>query len=237
MQTRNPSDDELWDVCKTIPSDWEPYGQRRWHRKKEARPDCDTCRWFVELFRTSPDWGACANPESERAGLLTYREQGCWQHEPGKEHRYRAARPARCDFIRGFEAFLREQAASFIKEEVRKANDPLPDQDPTSPTPEAVRETALSVVVRRLLRHADEDFRRTAFDGMAARARKDTRRYWEFARCYWARNVGEDVSQIRLPENMRELENEFWQRVDSSFAKVLRERESKAVKTKRARAG
>jgi hypothetical protein len=153
------------------------------------------------------------------------------------ERRYQAVRPARCDFMRGFEAFLREQAASFIKEEVRKANDPLPDQDPTSPTPEAVRETSLSVVVHRLLRHADEDFRRTAFDGMAARARKDTRRYWEFARCYWARNVGEDMSQIRLPENMRELEGEFWRRVDATIAEVLRGRESKAVKTKRARAG
>jgi len=146
-------------------------------------------------------------------------------------------RPARCDFIRGFEAFLREQTASFIKEEVRKANDPLPDQDPTSPTPEAIRETPLSVVVRRLLRHADEDFRRPAFDGMAARARRDCRRYWEFARCYWARTVGADLSEIRLPENMRELEGEFWQRVAAIFAEVLRGRESKAVKTKRARAG
>jgi hypothetical protein len=237
MQTRNPSDDELWDVCKTIPSDWEPYGQRRWHRKKEARPDCDTCRWFAELFRTSPDWGACANPESERAGLLTFREQGCWQHEPGKEHRYRAARPARCDFMRRFEAFLREQAASFIKEEVRKANDPLPDEETPAPTPEAIRETPLSVVVRRLLRHAEMDFLRPAFDGMAARASKDTRRYWEFARCYWARTVGVDISEIDLPEDMSELDEKFWGRVDATICEALGGRGSRAAKRKRTGTG
>jgi hypothetical protein len=237
MEGGNPSDEQLWEACRRLPSDWEPHGQRKWHRRREARPDCDTCQWFVELLRTSPDWGCCANPESERAGLLTFREQGCWQHEPGRERRYQATRPARCDFMRGFEAFLREQAASFIKEEVRRANDPLPDLDPPSPTPEAIRETPLSVVVRRLIRHGNEDFRRRAFDGMAARARKDTRRYWQFARCYWARTVGTDLSEIRLPENMRELEGEFWRRVDATIAEVLRGRESKAVKTKRARAG
>ena len=116
MEAGNPSDEELWEACRRLPSDWEPVGQRKWHGRREDRPDCDTCRWFAELFRTSPDWGTCTNPESERAGLLTFREQGCWQHEPGKERRYRAARPARCDFMRGFEAFLREQAAAFIKE-------------------------------------------------------------------------------------------------------------------------
>src|ERR1019366_495083 len=221
MEAGNPTDEQLWEACRKLLADWEPLGQRRWHGRREDRPDCDSCRWFTAAFRTAPDWGVCCNKESPRSGLLTNTVQSCWEHEPGKERRYQAVRPARCDFIRGFEAFLREQAASFIKEEVRKANDPLPDQDPTSPTPEAVRETALSVVVRRLLRHADEDLRRPAFDGMAARARKDTRRYWQFARCYWARTVGEDISQIRLPDNMRQLENEFWQRVDATFAEVL----------------
>jgi hypothetical protein len=237
MQARNPSDEELWEACRRLPADWEPSGERKWHGRREARPDCDTCRWFVELLRTSPDWGACANPESERAGLLTYREQGCWQHEPQRGTSNDMNCPARCDFIRGVEAFLREQAASFIKEEVRRANDPLPDLDPPSPTPEATRETPLSVVVRRLIRHADEDFRRSAFDVMAANARRDSRRFWEFARCYWARTVGVDISGIRLPENMRELENEFWQRVDSSFAEVLGGQGAGPAKNKRKRAG
>ena len=74
MEDKNPRDDELWDVCQTLPSDWEPRGQRKWLGKPEARPDCAACRWFAERFRTRPDWGACANPESPRAGLLTFRE-------------------------------------------------------------------------------------------------------------------------------------------------------------------
>ena len=237
MDARNPSDEELWEACRRLPSDWEPHGQRRWHGRREARPDCDTCRWFVELFRTSPDWGACANPESERAGLLTFREQGCWQFEPEKGTHYDMTRSARCDFMRGFEKFLREQAADFIKEEVRKANDPLPDEETPAPTPEDIRQTPLSVVVHRLLRHADEDFRRPAFDGMTTRARKDTRRYWEFARCYWARTVGADIAEIDLPVNTWQREEEFWGRVDATISEVLRGRGSRPTERKRRRAG
>ena len=236
MEAGNPSDEELWEACRKLLSDWEPHGLRRWHGRREARPDCDTCRWFVELFRTSPDWGVCANPESERAGLLTYREQGCWQHEPEKERRYQATRSARCDFMRRYEMFLREQATEFIKEEVGKANDPLPDEEPSVP-PGAIRQTPLSVVVRRLLRHADEDFRRPAVDGMAARARKDTRRYWEFARCYWSRRLGVDISEIDLPVNTWELEDKFWKRVDTTVTKALRGRRSRPATKRHRRAG
>ena len=233
MEAGNPSDEELWEACRKLPSDWEPHGQRRWLGRRESRPDCATCCWFVELFRTWPDWGACANPESARAGLLTFREQGCWQFEPEKGTRHVMTRSAQCDFLRIFEKFLREQAADFIREEVRKANDPSPDEEPPAITMEHIRQTPLSVVVRRLLRHADEDFRRPAFDGMAARARKDSRRCWEFARCYWARTVGEDVSEIRLPENMRELEDGFWSRVDTTVTEALGGRGSRPAKKKR----
>ena len=237
MESGNPSDDELWEACRRLPSDWEPHGQRKWYGRREARPDCDTCRWFVELFRSSPDWGTCANPSSERAGLLTFREQGCWQHEPEKERRFQATRSARCDFMRGFEKFLREQAADFIKEEVRKANDPSPDAEPPAPTPENIRETPLFVILRRLLRHAAEDFRRPVFARMAARARKDTRRYWEFARCYWARTGGVGISEIDLPENTWELEEKFWGRVEATISEALRGRESRPTQRKRKRAG
>jgi hypothetical protein len=225
MEISDASDGPLWEARRKLPSDWEPYGKRIWHGRPEARPDCDTCCWFVELLRTSPDWGACANPESERTGLLTYREQGCWKHEPENEARRHHLRPSRCDFIRRFEAFLRAQAAAYIKQEVRRANGPLPNEEPSVPTAEHIRESSLFVVVRRLLRHADEDFSRPAFHEMAARARKDTRRYWDIARCYWARTVGEDTSAIRLPENMRELENGFWGRVDAAINGALRGRE------------
>ena len=221
MESGNPSDQELWDVCRKLRTDWEPLGQRKWYGRREARPDCDSCVWFAELFHTSPDWGTCANPESERSGLLTFRAQGCWQHEPETKRRYQASRPARCDFMRGFERFLREQAADFIKEEVRRVNDPFPEDDTPAVTPENIRETALVAVIRRLLKHAAEDFRLPAFNAMASRARKDTRRYWEAARRFWARDTGVEMSAIRLPENMREMENEFWQRVDAAIGKAF----------------
>jgi len=230
MKSKNPSDSELWQACRKLPSDWEPHGQRKWQGKREARPDCDTCRWFAELFRTSPDWGTCANPESERSGLLTFREQGCWQHEPEKEGRDQVIPSARCEFMRRFEAFLREQAADFIKAEVHRANDPLPSDDPPVTTPEDIRETSLFFVVRRLLKHAREDFSRPAFARMVASARKDTRRYWEFACSFWSKELGLDVSEIGLPTNAGELERKFWSRVDATIAKALRERRSKAIK-------
>ena len=227
MKSQNPSDSELWQACRKLPSDWEPHGQRKWHGKREDRPDCNTCRWFAELFRTSPDWGTCSNPESERAGLLTFREQGCWQHEPEKERRLQAIPSARCGFMRRFEAFLRELAADFIKAQVHRANDPCPDEEPPAPTPEDIRETPLFFVVLRLLRHAEEDFSRLAFARMVASARKDTRRYWEFARCYWSQRLGLDISGIGLPPNASELEQKFWGRVVATLAEALRERRAK----------
>jgi len=132
-----------------------------------------------------------------------------------------------------FERVLRELAADFIREEVRKANDPSPD----APKAENICGTSLLGILRRLLRHADEDFRRSAFNAMAASARKDTRRYWEFARCFWARSTGEDISEINLPENMRELEDGFWRRVDAAISEVLEGRGLGLKKKKRKRAG
>jgi len=228
VEANNPTDEELWDACRRLPSDWEPHGQRKWHGRPEARPDCDTCRWFAGLFHASPDWGICANPVSERAGLLTFREQGCWQHEPKKERRYQVIPSARCDFVRRFEAFLRKQAADFIKAEVHRANDPLPDEEPVAAAPEDIRETPLFFVVRRLLKHANDDFSRPAFARMVASARKDARRYWESACCFWSKSLGVDMNEIDIPLNFWELEEKFWSRVDATIAAALREPRAKS---------
>ena len=237
MEAGNPNDEELWEVCKKLLTDWEPNGQRRWHGRQESRPDCESCKWFAELFRTAPDWGVCCNTESPRSGLLTNTVQGCWEHEPGKERRYQAVRTARCNFTRGFEAFLREQAASFIKSAVKQANDPSPDREPPAATPDDIRETPLFFVVRRLLKHADEDFSRPAFNAMAKRARRDTRRYWEFACCFWSRTLGVDISEIDIPQNASELEEKFWRGVNATVAEALGERGSRAAKKKRTGTG
>jgi hypothetical protein len=139
--------------------------------------------------------------------------------------------------MRAFEAFLRELAADFIKQEVRRANDPLPDEEPPAPTPEQIRETPLFMVIRRLLRHADEDFTRPAFDAMTARARRDTRPYWEFARCRRARNMGVAISEINLPDDAWELEEKFWMRVDAAITEALKGRRRRPSKKRRGRAG
>ncbi|HEY3078580.1 MAG TPA: hypothetical protein VGM69_01605 [Chloroflexota bacterium] len=50
-------------VCRTLPTDYEPYGFR-------VRDDADCscgCRWFVPLAgKLGLDWGVCANPLSPR---------------------------------------------------------------------------------------------------------------------------------------------------------------------------
>ena len=222
MDARYASDGQLWQACRKLPSDFEPYGQRQWQGQREGQPDCATCRWFLEFFRAWPDWGACANPRSPRAGLLTFWEQGCGQFGQEKGLHNEDTHRACCDFESQLGNILREAAGDFMCEEVRKANDQLREQEPLAPRPEGIRESALFVVLRRLFRHADVDSgRRQAVDEMAAKARQDSRRYWEFARRYWAGTFGEEVLAISLPERMPELEDGFWDRVDATVREAL----------------
>lgn len=75
--------DILWTLCRKLPSDFKPYGERD---RDTAEPwqDCSCgCRHFVKLAgELGNDWGVCANTESPRAGLLTFEHQGCPQFEP-----------------------------------------------------------------------------------------------------------------------------------------------------------
>lgn len=70
----------LWNVCKKLPSDYEPWGKRS---DNERGGDCScSCRFYMQLFDErhntwDMDWGICVNPESPRAGLLTFEHQGC----------------------------------------------------------------------------------------------------------------------------------------------------------------
>ena len=218
MQAMDASDEQLWEACRRLDSDWEPVGQRKWDGAREARHDCATCCWFLELFRNWPDWGVCANPGSQRAGLLTHWEQGCWQFEPEKGERREEPLRVRGGPLNCFERALRDQAGSFIEQQVRLANDPSPEDEPPA-VPEDIRRTYLYILLRRLLRRGG--FRRQDVDEAAARARWDSSRYWGYARRYWARTLGEDVSAIRLPMNTWELEEQFWGRVDRIIREAL----------------
>ena len=68
---------ELWAALKQLPTDFEPWEER--NRETDSGPGCSCgCRYFVPLNGAlASDWGACGNPASPRAGLLTWEHQGC----------------------------------------------------------------------------------------------------------------------------------------------------------------
>ena len=75
--------DHLWEVCKTLPSDFQPYGELSREGtaqgEKSWYPDCSCgCKFFKKLEgQEGCDWGVCWNPNSPRKGLLTFEHQGC----------------------------------------------------------------------------------------------------------------------------------------------------------------
>jgi hypothetical protein len=88
---KNP--DSLWKAVKILPTDYTDYGGEveRWKNPTLSYPDCSSgCRYFRRLHdeynrAEDADWGVCVNPDSPRAGLLTFEHQageGCWECEP-----------------------------------------------------------------------------------------------------------------------------------------------------------
>lgn len=80
-------DDELWHCLRILPSDYSIYGGKieRWQDGKQY-PDCSWgCKWWKPLEQFPNDWGICANPKSNRAGLLTVEHQAGYEcFEPRK---------------------------------------------------------------------------------------------------------------------------------------------------------
>lgn len=78
--------DLLWTLCRKLPTDFTPYGERD---RDTAEPwqDCSCgCIHFAKLAgELGHDWGVCAHPKSPRAGLLTFEHQGCPQFEAEEE--------------------------------------------------------------------------------------------------------------------------------------------------------
>jgi hypothetical protein len=71
-------DDKFLKIVRTLKTDYKPYGDA-----ELGRSDCSCgCRHFLKLAGdVGEEWGVCANPVSERAGLLTYEHQGCPEFE------------------------------------------------------------------------------------------------------------------------------------------------------------
>lgn len=85
--------DALLGAVKMLPSDFEPFGERKQQGSKPWDGWCSLgCAHFAALGRglgwlgqgLGPEWGVCANPASPRFGLLTFHQQGCpqYEHEP-----------------------------------------------------------------------------------------------------------------------------------------------------------
>jgi hypothetical protein len=73
--------DLLRRVCRRLPTDFQPYGDR----VRSNAPDCSCgCQYYVRLpGDLEADWGVCANPKNPRAGLLTFEHQGCATFQSG----------------------------------------------------------------------------------------------------------------------------------------------------------
>lgn len=63
-------------LLKRCCKDWEKYMKGNMGTDAYGT-DCSCgCKYFFNL-EGSGDWGVCANPDSDRAGLLTWEHQGC----------------------------------------------------------------------------------------------------------------------------------------------------------------
>lgn len=75
---------QLFQIVKKLPEDYEPYGNEvRWADDDKTYPDCSWgCKYAVPLEGAlGYDWVICSNPDSHRAGLLTFEHQGCFKFE------------------------------------------------------------------------------------------------------------------------------------------------------------
>jgi hypothetical protein len=223
MEVSDATDEQLWQVCRKLPSDFEPYGERKWEGKRHEKPDCSICRWFQPLLRPGQlDWGTCAGLLSPRAGLLTFWEQGCGQFEQEKEAGTEATRRTRSDFENEIENVLHDALGEFTKAEVAKVNQPFTDDEYHVFRHEDKLDTIFFSRIPSLFRHTPADFDRLqAAEEMAAESRQDGRRFWELARRSLARWLKRDASGIRLPHNMNELEEKFWARLRAAFTEAL----------------
>ncbi len=227
MEVSEASDEQLWQVCRKLPADFEPYGQRKWHSKPHDKPDCSRCRWFQPLLRSGQlDWGTCANHESPRAGLLTYWEQGCEQFEKEKEPGTPETRRTRSEFKDKVENTLLDALGEFTKAEAAKVNRGFSDDEFHIFRHEDKVDTILFSQIPHVFRQTSADFDRLlAAEEVVTETRRDSPRFWQLAQRSLARWKKRDVSVIRLPDNMDDLEQQFWSRVRTAFTEALEEKE------------
>lgn len=91
MQESTPARDglhwKLWDACRKLEEDYEPYGKTPRESDEVWHSDCSCgCRFYHPLEgKAGMDWGVCGNGKSHRCGLLTFEHQGCPHFESRPE--------------------------------------------------------------------------------------------------------------------------------------------------------
>jgi hypothetical protein len=218
------SDDQLWQVCRKLPSDYEPYGQC--NRKDQA--DCSGCRWFQPLLRYGVlAWGTCANPDSPRAGLLTFREQGCESFEQAEEPTDNGTWRDRAEFKDKVENILIEAHGQFIHIEIGNLNDPTAHDIFWLDHFESSIERALNLLLLRLLKREATFDRLQAAKEVIAELKQESDG-WECGRRACERTLerrlggqAAEASAVRMPDDIRSLDNEFWQRVEDAIREGL----------------
>ena len=222
MEAKN---EELWRLCRTLPTDFEPFGGR----PKDAEDDCTGCRWFQPLLRTRvPHWGVCDNQQSPRAGLLTFYQQGCDQFE--QDHELTEPQPwvSRAEFSDRLETILTEAYGNFVECEICKHNVPSESDYVWLSEREGDIARAIGVLLWQTLK------RRTSFnphqaanetiDGIRVRSEA----VWEIGRKthVWllakTRKIDERAAErlVHLP-NVQERDKEFRERVHSAIREAL----------------
>jgi len=220
------NDDQLWQVCRKLPSDFNPHGERK---LEQWQPDCSTCRWFQPLLRGGVlDWGTCANPLSPRAGLLTFSTQGCEKFEHEEEPTDDETWRNRAEFKNRVEDILIEAHGHFVQIEIGQLNDPDAHDFIWLDHYESSIQRALDLLLLRLIKREATFDRRRATEEVIAELKLEAEERWETGRRsqmrILKRNLGDQaavIPAIRMPENIQSRDNDFWQRVEDAINGAL----------------
>lgn len=223
------TDDQLWQVCRKLTSDFEPYGQRQ----RKEQPDCSGCRWFQPLLRYGVlDWGTCANSGSLRAGLLTFREQGCESFQRAGEPTDDETWRNRAEFKDRVENILIEAHGHFIHIEIRELNDPSAHDFIWLDHYESSIQRALDLLLCRLFKGEATFDRIKAAEEVIADSKQEGEKRWECGRHACERMLrrrhGEkaagEVPAVRMPDDIQSLDNEFWRRVEDAIQEAAEQK-------------
>ena len=170
-------------------------------------------------------WGTCANPDSPRAGLLTFREQGCESFEQAGEPTDDDTYRSRADFKDRVEDLLWEALFAYAHGEIAKANVPFPDDDYWIFNWENTVDRVIDLhLVRRICKESGSDFdRRKAVEEVISDVRRTSERCWQKPPRILVRLLKCEAAAITVPD-APDREDAFWLRVDGVVREALEQK-------------